>query len=159
MISKHDIARPHSISGRFQELTSRSVFSTLTGVISRASMHSPRMAFSSSSAAPSLHINIHILLHTTPRLVIIQLSFRVLYSVVVSFNFFEPLKSKRISTSFKPVSMASKAIWGGITFFDSFIWIGHGSRNILYVRLLVVSLVGVTWVLMMWPVISASFPL
>ena len=79
--------------------------------------------------------------------------------MVVSFNFFEPLKSKRISTSFKPVSMASKAIWVGVTFSDSFHVIVMVFQKILYVRLLVVSLVGVTWVLIRWPVISASFPL
>ena len=118
------------------------------------------MALFSSSTAPSLHINIHILLHTTPRLVIIQLSFRVLYSVVFSFNFFEPLKSKRVyPLRFKPVSMASMAIWVGVTFSDSLRVLVMAFQKILYVLLLVVSLMGVTWVFIRWLVISASFPL
>ena len=79
--------------------------------------------------------------------------------MVFSFNFFEPLKSKRISTSFKPVSMASKAIWVGVTFSDSLRVLVMAFQKILYVLLLVVSLVGVTWVFIRWLVISASFPL
>ena len=80
--------------------------------------------------------------------------------MVFSFNFFEPLKSKRgFPLRFKPVSMASKAIWVGVTFSDSFHVLVMVFQKILYVRLLVVSLVGVTWVLIRWLVISASFPL
>ena len=80
--------------------------------------------------------------------------------MVVSFNFFEPLKSKRVyPLRFKPVSMASMAIWVGVTFSDSLRVLVMAFQKILYVLLLVVSLMGVTWVFIRWLVISASFPL
>ena len=88
--------------------------------------------------------------------------------MVFSFNFFEPLKSKRVyPLRFKPVSMASLAIWVGVTFSDSLRVLVMAFQKILYVLLLVVSLegvtwaslMGVTWVFIRWLVISASFPL